>query len=283
MITELQLKNIKLVVLDLDGTLLKSDGSIGEETKKIIKTLRGKGVRFSFATGRLHNAVVEYAAELDIHTPIISLDGSLIKTFPENNILFESYVPVKYVTKALKIADKLLLNIALCHADAIYYTDHNQLVPRLMEKFGAKYELVDSYNNYLDATLEIAVSADSRENIRFLENKMTFPSSFGLSTIFYKSHNKSGIYFLEIKKHGSTKGTGLKRLAKKLKINIKETAVVGDWYNDRDLFKTDAVKIAVQNAVPEIINMADHVTKRTNDEEGVAEFLEMVLKAKSDG
>jgi len=65
-----------------------------------------------------------------------------------------------------------------------------------------------------------------------------------------------------------------------MKIKINETAVLGDWYNDRELFETKAIKIAVANAVPEIKRMADYITRRTNNEGGVAEFLEMVLIAR---
>ena len=61
---------------------------------------------------------------------------------------------------------------------------------------------------------------------------------------------------------------------------MHNTAVLGDWYNDKSLFDTDALKIAVANAVPEIKKMADIVTKRNNNEEGVAEFLKILLQAK---
>ena len=72
----------------------------------------------------------------------------------------------------------------------------------------------------------------------------------------------------------------MKKLTKYLKIKIKETAVVGDWFNDRSLFETDALKIAMGNAVPEIKRMADHILSRSFHDDGTAEFLEMVLRAK---
>jgi hydroxymethylpyrimidine pyrophosphatase-like HAD family hydrolase len=101
-----------------------------------------------------------------------------------------------------------------------------------------------------------------------------------LDTSFFKSDFHPNSYYLEIRKGGSSKGRSMKRLAKSLKINLKETAVVGDWYNDVSLFDTKALKIAVANAVYEIRQLADFVTECTNNEDGVAEFLEMVLKYK---
>jgi len=55
---------------------------------------------------------------------------------------------------------------------------------------------------------------------------------------------------------------------------------LGDWYNDITLFQTDAFKVAVANAIPEIKRMADMVTSKSNNEEGAAKFFRKVLKAK---
>ena len=160
-----RLKNIKIVVSDLDGTLLKNDGSVGEETKKLIRELHNYDVLFSFATGRLHSAVTDIAKDLEIKNPIISLDGSVIKDFPSGETIFESFLKIKYVEKAVKYADDYLLNIALCHADAIYFTEFNTVIPNLLNKFGAKYKEVSSYNNLLDKTLEIVLAGDNKESI----------------------------------------------------------------------------------------------------------------------
>jgi len=167
-------------------------------------------------------------------------------------VIFESYLPKKYVKKAIKLADLNLVNIALCHADAIYYTEHSPLVPEVIDKFGAKYIEVESLDDYLDETLEVVFAGDYKNSIKFIEKKMTFPFAFGLNTSFYKSHRRGNIYFFEVRKHGSSKGTALVRLLKKMKININNVAVMGDWYNDRSLFETSAFKVAVNNAVQEI-------------------------------
>lgn len=55
---------------------------------------------------------------------------------------------------------------------------------------------------------------------------------------------------------------------------------MGDWYNDISMFETDALKVAVANAVPEIKRLADFITKNTNDNDAAADFLELVLKSK---
>lgn len=280
MIDKNRLNRIRLIVFDMDGTLLNDNNEIGSESIDKIKELRKLGVRFSFASGRLHSAIIEHANILDLHTPLISLDGSLIKSHPAEEIVFESYIPARYVKKAVKYADNLLLKIALCHGDAIFYTDYNSTIPAMLDKFGAKYIEVDSYEYHLEKTLEIVVAGDMKDAIRLFHKKMMFPYALGLSTSYYKSHSRGDLYYVEVRKSGTDKGTGLKRLAKHLKIGINETAVMGDWYNDKKMFETGALSVAVQNAINEIKYHADYVTKRTNNEDAAAEFLNMVLQAK---
>jgi Cof subfamily protein (haloacid dehalogenase superfamily) len=277
---ENKLKRIKLIVFDLDGTLLNSVGAIGERSKQLIKELEGWDVHFSFASGRLHSAITCFAEELNLKSPLISLDGCLIKSFPDNNLLFESNLKRNHVLKALYYAENFHINVALCHGDAIYYTELNSIIPRVTDKFGARYEKVHSYNDCLDNTLEILFAGDNINLIKHVQGEMDFPYMFGLTSASFRSQRHEGIFFLEIRRKGSTKRTGVNRLLKYFKLNINEAAVCGDWYNDISLFQTRALKIAVANAVPEIKEYSDIILEKSNDEDGVGDFLEMVLKAK---
>jgi len=274
------LRKIKFVVMDLDGTLVDDDDVISEETVTLIKKLRNMGVEFTIATGRLLSAITHHADKLGIKIPLITLDGTMINRYPGEPSIFEAYLPIKYVKRAINLADKFLLNVALCHDSAIYYTEENSVLPKVLNKFGATFKEVSSYENYLNETLEVVICGDSKERVKYVTNKMSFPYTFGVRNSFYKSRQYGGTYYLELRKMGISKADGMKLLQKHLKIKMKETAVIGDWYNDKSLFETDAVKIAVANAVPEIKKMADFVTNRTNNENGVAEFLSMLYKAK---
>jgi hypothetical protein len=280
MINKERLQNLKIIVADLDGSLLNNDAAIGIRTKKLIDELQCLGVQFSFASGRLHSALIQYAGELNIKVPLISLDGSLIKSYPGNNLIFESVVSEKYVRKALHYADKFLLNIALCHADAIYYTETNSIMPSLIEKFGAKYEEVPEYNGFTGNTLEITIASDYKNNIKYVRDKMSFPYTFGLHTSYFRSRRNEGIFYLEISKNNTNKGKALKILLNNLGIRQSETAVIGDWYNDISLFLPKVLKVALNNSLPELKRMADIEMPKDNNNDGAADFLEMVLKAK---
>ncbi len=271
---------IKLIVSDLDGTLLKDNGELDSDLTNLIKELINRGLIFSIATGRLHSAVKQVAEVLKLNGPVISLDGSLIKYVSNEEVLFESSLKARHVKKAIRLSEEHLVNIVLCHADAIYYTDFNTVIPSLLSKYGAEYKKIESYDNYIDNTLEIVCASDMKSSLKQMNDAFQFPAAIGCNTSFFRSHTYENIFYLEIRKAGSNKGKGLKRLLKHLNIKAEETAVLGDWYNDITLFQTKAFKVAVANAIPELVQMADYVTKGSNNESGTAEFLEMVLRAK---
>lgn len=274
------LKEIKHIITDIDGTLLNDEGEIGIESKKLIKNLISENVTISLATGRLHSAVTEIACELSLNGYIISLDGALIKNYKSDKTLYESFLKPAQVKKAISISEKDLINIVLCHASAIYYTEYNSVIPSLLSKYGASYKQVDSYQDYITGTLEIVCSSDMKSSIKQMEEKFNFPYSLGCNTSYFRSKKNENIYYLEIRKEGSSKGKAVVRLLKHLSIKPWQSAVIGDWYNDITMFQTKAMKVAVANAIPELKNTADLITSGTNREDGTAEFFEMVLKSK---
>ncbi|MCW8809954.1 MAG: HAD family hydrolase [Ignavibacteriaceae bacterium] len=277
---ENKLKNIKLIVTDIDGTLVDDNGKLGSESKKLLMEIMKQDVSISLATGRLHSATTELAKELSLNGYIISLDGAVIKEFKSGKTIFESFLKTRHVKKAISISDDLLVNIVLCHASSIYYTEYNSVIPSLLSKYGALYKQVNSYEEYLSGTLEIVCSSDVKYSIKQMERSFNFPISIGCSTSYFRSKKNENIFYLEIRKAGSSKGKALEKLLKHISLKAEQTAVIGDWYNDITLFETKALKVAVANAIPELLNKADVVTEKTNNEDGVAEFFEMVLKSK---
>lgn len=275
-----KLKNIKLIVTDIDGTLLNDNSELGLESKKLIMELMKQGVTISLATGRLHSAITEIAKELSLNGYIISLDGALIKNYKDDNTIFQSFLKTRHVKKAISLSNDLLVNIVLCHATSIYYTEYNSVIPSLLSIYGALYKQVKSYEDFLSGTLEIVCASDMKGSIKRMQERFDFPFSIGCSTSYFRSKKNENIFYLEIRKAGSSKGKALERLLKHISIKPEQTAVIGDWYNDITMFQTKAIKIAVANAIPELLNVADVVTGKTNNEDGIAEFFEMVLKSK---
>lgn len=274
-----RLKNIKLVVTDIDGTLVNRDNEIGEKSKELIKMLREKGVSFTFATQRIHSSVAPLAKELNITMPLITLNGSLIQDADAKTVINRSVIKRKYIERALKFANKYFVRIAFCYKDHIIYTDENSVLKDFMSRLGTMYESVESYDDYLHDIYEIMMSGNDKEKIKYIRRKMNPPFRKYLKIDYFRSRAFSGVYNLEIRRAGNSKKTGLKKLLKFFNYKKSEIAVIGDWYNDRDLFKYGGTNIAVQNAVPELKFMAHYVTEKTNDEDGVAEFLQLLYDA----
>lgn len=267
-----RLKDIKLVVTDVDGTLTNYDNELGETTKIKAKELKQKGVLLSFATQRIHSSVTKYAKELEIDIPLMSINGALIQDI-NGFILSKSIINPKKVKKALNLAEKYFVRIAVCYNDEILYTENNSVLKDFMFRLGTNYRLVDSYDDYLDDVLEIIMLGNEKNVIKYIQSKMNFPYRLFLNAKYYRSSSKSGVYHLEIRKSGISKRTGMVKLAKYLNLKKHQIAVIGDWYNDRDLFDFGGLNIALQNAVPELKNKADYITRNNNDEDGVGEFL----------
>jgi len=206
----------------------------------------------------------------------------MVKSFTDDKTLYESFLKKSHVNKAIEISESLLVNIALCHAASIFYTEYNSVIPSLLSKYGAFYKQVDSYRGYISGTLEIVCSSDVKGSIKQMEEKFNFPYSIGCNTSYFRSKKNENIFYLEIRKAGCSKGKAYRRLLRHLKLKHEQAAVIGDWYNDITMFDTKGVKVAVANAIPELLSAADIVTAKANKEDGIAEFFEMVLKAQRD-
>lgn len=276
------LKNLKLIVSDIDGTLLDDNGELGMESKKLIRELMEENVIITLATGRLHSAVREVAEDLSLNGYVISLDGAMIKNFVGDETIFESFLKKRHVKKALQLSEQLLVNIVLCHGASIYYTENNSIIPSLLSKYGAFYTKVSSYDDYIKNTLEIVCSSDVKSSIKQMEDKFNFPNTIGCNTSYFRSKKNENIIYLEIRKAGCSKGKAFRRLLSHLSLKQEQAAVIGDWYNDITMFDTKGIKVAVANAIPELLNAADIITTKSNKDDGTAEFFEMVLKAKRD-
>ena len=268
-------KDIKLIVSDIDGTLVNNNNEISELTIDLVKKLKEKGILFSLASQRVHSSIIPLAEQLDVTIPFISLNGSLIQSSDGEINLNRSVIDKKYVDNAIEFAEKNYIKIVLCYNDRIVYTEDNSVLKDFMSRLGTTYVMVDSYAEFTDNVLEIIMSGNDRKIMKKIHGKLSFPFGLFLKCKFYRSQTFQGVYNLEIVKNGVSKKTGLKILAKNLNLTRKQVMVFGDWYNDRDLFQFGGLNIALDNAVDELKEMADYVSDKSNEEDGVGNFLKL--------
>ncbi len=275
------LNKIKLVVFDLDGTILDLNNNLSESTISLVKQLKKKGLKFTIASARHISSFTNHIESLEIEDPVISLDGLMISNPFQHKIIYHSTLPAKYVKKAIDLSEKYSVYMAICCGEAICYNQNDSLLLSYLSRYGTRLKLIDSYQSYLDNIYEIVMVSDVFEHIKKIKSKMIFPYTFGVHAAYYRSISNGGVYFLELRKMSNDKGKALKKLCSYMDIDLKETAVIGDWYNDIPLFQLNALKIAMPNAVPEIKKLADVVLTKSNNEEGINDFLNLLIEIKS--
>lgn len=269
-----RLNKIKMIVCDIDGTLLNNSGQIDIVNKRAIEKLKQKNIIFTLASGRIHLSVLKFANELNLDAPLISLDGLMIRN-TEGRVYYRNLIPQKTVKKIINISNKLGAIPAITTSEGSYIKQNENSFIEI-KKAGAGSVYVDDLSEYYKNALEMNVISERKEIVTYLRNKFSFPFSFNYSARIYKSENSLN-YNLEIRKKKSDKARALVKLCKILNIKLCECAVICDWYNDIPLFNTKALKIALANSIDELKNNADIVTSKSNEENGVAEFIEMIF------
>lgn len=267
-----KLNKIKLIVIDIDGTLVDKNGRVGEKSLTLARQLKSQGIYCTLSSARSYHFSSHIADELDIDIPFITLDGALIKD-RKNNVVFKSTVKEKTIQRAVRLANANYGKITVCDENYVYVTPANSIVKEY-SRLNAPIKEVQSLEN-IKNVLEILIFCEDKSSLRVIRNNFKFPHDLGLILNVTKSPSND-YYLLTIKSKGGDKLSSVKRLVKFLNLKKRNIAVIGDWHNDMPLFKYGAYNFAVQNAIPELKRRADYITSCTNNEDAVGEVLELV-------
>jgi Cof subfamily protein (haloacid dehalogenase superfamily) len=271
-----QLKEIKLIVIDIDGTLVDTDGKVGDKTISLSQELKKHGIFCTLSSARSFHYSAHIADELGVDIPFVTLDGALIID-KNRNIVYKGVLKDSVVQKCMQLAERNYGKITMCDSDNQFVTPRNSIIKEYT-RLNAPIKEVDDYNN-LHNILEVLIYCEDKASLRVMRERLKFPRFFGISMSVTKSPNNE-YYLLTVKKKGSDKLKSVKRLVKHMKLERKNVAVIGDWHNDMPLFDYGAYNIAVQNAIPELKRKADYITHSTNNEDAVGEVLEMIFEFK---
>lgn len=272
-----RLNDIKLVVIDIDGTLVDMHGMIGDKSLNLANELKRHNVLCTLSTARSYSFSIPIAQELSIDIPFISYDGALIKDL-KSNIIYSGILKDKIVRKAIKLAEDNYGKIGLCDDDGMFITSRHSLIKEYT-KISAKVKEVNNYDN-VSNIIEILIYCEDKASQRHIKEQFRFPHTIGVDFNVTKSP-RGEYYLLAIKKKGSDKLNSLKKLVRNLGLHKKNVAVIGDWHNDMPLFEYGGYNIAVQNAIPELKRKAHYITNSTNNEDAVGEVLELIYKLKT--
>jgi Cof subfamily protein (haloacid dehalogenase superfamily) len=272
-----QLKNIKLIVVDIDGTLVDINGKVGEKTRELSLELKKLGIYCTLSSARSFHYSSHIADELKVDIPFVTLDGALIID-KNRKIIYQGVMKDQLVQKCITLAEGNYGKITMCDFESQFVTSSHSVIKEYT-RLNAPIKEVSDYSS-LQGILEVLIYCEDKSSLRYIRENLKFPKTFGAALNVTKSPSNE-YYLLTVKKKGSDKLKSIKRLVKHLKLRRDNVAVIGDWHNDIPLFDYGAFNIAVQNAIPELKRKADYVTNSTNDEDAVGEVLEMVYNYKT--
>jgi Cof subfamily protein (haloacid dehalogenase superfamily) len=277
-----KLRNVKLIVSDIDGTLVTSEHRLNDDIIHLANKLEAKGVSFSIASQRVLSSIKPIAEKLNIKIPIISLNGSLIQDIMGENILYKGIINSKFIEKAVQFAEKYFVKIALSYNDVIVYTEDNSTFKDFFPIPDAEYLCIESYNEkYYDGVLRIYMAGNEKKSILKIKSRIKPFFNFALRIDYFRSHSHKSLYKLEIQPAGVSKKKALGILAKNLGVTKDEIVVIGDWYNDVELFEFGAINVTLNNGIMDLKKRADYVSPYSNDEGGMEDFLNILYNSKN--
>lgn len=254
---------IKLVVSDLDGTLLRSDERLD---LNISSEIKNKPYLFTIASGRNKALIKNYIEDLNIEIPYIANNGAEI--IFENRTIYQRNIVRKDLMYMLKLAKTMEIE-CLINCDQYVYT---------MGYINHMKKLVERFDGILPRLRDAALSTigqDEVQKIMFYHNQGSILQGFA-SLVNKKCANticsKAEGDFYCAKHLEADKGTALEKLCSMLEIDLDEVLVFGDNYNDLGMFRAAKYSVVTENAEKIVKNNATFITK-ANDENGVSYFL----------
>ena len=270
---------IKMVVLDLDGTLLNENREIPEDTKARLIALKNQGLSIVLATGRTFESAKRYYYELGLNTPFIGCNGGVIYQPDEEQILEsaafskEAFVEVVKELTALDVFYQYysLHCIFAKHLDfgVKRWNCENQFLP---QSWRMKIQLEDDpiqwANNQYEPIYKIL--ALSKEQGKLDQVNRVIKTIDGIDTV------SSLAFALDIGPANCNKGRALEVVGKALGIRPEEMMAMGDGDNDQEMIRYAGIGIAMGDASVAAKEAADYCMK-LNDGPGVLQALDRFL------
>lgn len=267
---------IKLIAIDMDGTLLHSDGSLSEKTKNTLKKAIDKGIFVVPASGRVRLGLPDAVTAIPGIKYALTSNGAAVYQLDKEKPIYQRLMSQQ---DALQLYDFLsrhdLIIEAYCGGKGyIQRSDYNSL---------ERFPLAEWYKENcrkkkfpvenLRDTIEKAIDGVEKFNIPWISLELRaelIALTEKMGTIATTQSLEANI---ELNCAGAHKGNGLRKLCEILQVPMEQVMAVGDNRNDLEMLEEAGLSIAMGNAEEKIKQIADFVTK-TNNEDGVAYAIE---------
>jgi len=274
---------IKLIALDLDGTLLNSDKKLSQRNRDALQAAADSGIQVVPATGRFFGAMPPVVQTMPFMNYALTINGAQVVNVHTGEVIYEANMPLE---TALSIMD-VLAELPVCYD---CYQDNGAFMT------GSLQDRVEEFTDnphYIKMIRELRkpvpeLRAFLREKgapiqkLQFFTRDETFRQEAlaTFDTRFPGTKSTSSVQGnVEINAADGNKGSGLKALAKYLGIPIEEVMAFGDGSNDVTMLEAAGVGVAMANGVEEAKAAANYIAP-SNDEDGVAQVIDLVLAGK---
>lgn len=254
----------KIVFFDIDGTLVKRDGTIDDSTKQAISFLQEKGIEVVLATGRNYKKTIEVAAQLAIDS-YISYNGSYV--VHKGKVLHKHTIPHERVDEFLNDVSQNNGAAACFGLDKDYYTDIHHPIVQLANDVHVSNEPLQSIErNEIKDVIGMVLYAHSSEEVTRYKERFLDLSFVQWNTL----QHCCDISLLNI-----SKATGVQHILKHLSIPKEKAIAFGDGDNDKEMLSYVGLGVAMGNAAPSLLTYSDRQTSHV-EESGVYHGLKQI-------
>jgi len=279
------LMQIKLVALDIDGTLLNPRSEITPRTRKAIQAARDAGVKVVLVTGRRFESARPIAAELGLDVPLVSHNGALTKDAETLEVIDQHLLDRQMALRIIELGRQLRADILLSDDPAgrgvvviDRISDDNHSLHRYLgyiEQRGSVILRVPDLIDYLDhSPIQLTISGRCQaidEVAEVMGAKLD-----GQAKLLMTCYPAGDLTILDLLNPVCSKGAGLAAMAQTLGIPPSQVMAIGDNYNDIEMLQYAGVPVLMGNAENGLRQMGFHLTA-SNDEDGAAQAIEKFI------
>ncbi len=269
------MSDYKLLVLDVDGTLIGHGAYPSERVAQAVAQAKAKGVSVVLGTGRATEACYHLLRFLKLDGLHILFDGAAVVDWPSNDIIFLQALPPHAAQHLIELARRQQLFLEIYAHDFYFIENDGPLAAQQREKLQITPIVTDlmSLVNRIKIVKAQVLAATPAEKERADEITQEMESQCKMS---WSLDPSNGIYFGNAISRYVSKGGALRDVLDYLGLTTDEVMAVGDSYNDLPIFEVAGTKVAMGHAPDSLKQMASWVAP-TVDDDGVAAAIEKFI------
>lgn len=265
---------IKVIVCDLDQTLLNSNKQISQANLDSIKAAQKKGIFVTICSGRIFTMLETYERDLCINGPLISSNGAAIVDSRDNKLLWSHPIDPQQALEIMNFSKAYDFDYSVLTDKTCYFSKNSVRIERFIQynEFAAERGMDTIPLTYFEDGHSI-VKGDILKMLVYELRPGDFEKAVkhlnGLDGVSFTSSDEG---LLDITAADVDKGTGLAQLKRILGVNKEEVCVFGDYLNDLPMFAEAGLPIAMENAHDQVKANALAITG-SNDMDGIAQAI----------